>query len=147
VYDPRHPHSLRLQLMLWYGGLVAVSLIVFGILVYFWASEAIYQEAEGAVRAETRIAMLNIEQTLIADSHAWGSGLTLRAIDKNTDSSISVEVIDVQGQVLYRSARQFIDILPENSDLIQGTRSGQPQWKNPAIQHIVPKSIAFCSEI
>jgi signal transduction histidine kinase len=122
--------------MLWYGGLVAVSLIVFGILVYFLAVEAIYQEAQNAVNAETRIALLDIEHTLTSDSNSWRSGLMLSSIEKNIDPTIGVEVIDTHGQVLYRSTRQFVDVLPEHADIVQAARTGQPQTKNASVQHI-----------
>lgn len=133
----RYPRSLRLQLMLWYGGLVAVSLIVFGILVYLLAVDAVYQEAQNAVNAETRVALLNIEQTLVSNSQSWHSGLTLNAIDRHIDPSIGVEVVDTHGQVLYRSSDQFVDILPASRDLVQATRAGErPPLTRIAIQQI-----------
>jgi signal transduction histidine kinase len=121
---PAQPRSLRLRLALWYGTLLAVALALFAALILLLTTNAIDQNVDGGVRAESRIATLDLAQRLSPTAPYWPETLTLPAVDTYRDPGVIVEVRDLQGNVRYRSASGG-DSVPLNEDAIQAAARGQ----------------------
>ncbi|MGZ3676140.1 MAG: histidine kinase dimerization/phospho-acceptor domain-containing protein [Ktedonobacterales bacterium] len=101
---PWQPESLRLRLTLWYGALVALALIVLVVIVPLLTADAISRSVDDAVRAEARIAQLDLSRELSPTPPYWPAQLTLNAVDTNRSPGVSVTVLDTQGQVRYSSS-------------------------------------------
>jgi two-component system OmpR family sensor kinase len=110
VSKERQPRSLRLQLMLWYGGLVAVTLFLFGFLVLFLSTRTLYGNADQVIEAVVRVTLNNIEQELSPQPPYWPSSLSLKTIDIYKDPGVNIVVLDRQGHYRYTSS----DILLSN---------------------------------
>ncbi|MBE3561862.1 MAG: HAMP domain-containing histidine kinase [Ktedonobacteraceae bacterium] len=133
---PDHPpvHSLRLQLLLWYGSLVAVSLLVYAILVLVLISNALYEGVKDSIRAEIRVATVSINRELehAADPARLPAQLSLPAVDVSQESGFMVEVRDLQGKMLYHSidSGQTLPVPP--AVLRSVARGQQPDIYGPA---------------
>src|SRR5258708_2414335 len=93
-------HSLRLRLMLWYGGLMLLGLTCFGLLVLFLASSAINSNSTNAVTEATRVATRSLQQTLMPQPPYWPLRLQLKALDAYNTPGIIIEAFDAQNNIL-----------------------------------------------
>src|SRR5947209_1771267 len=85
---PWQPESLRLRLTLWYGGLVALALIVLVVIVPLLTADAISRSVDDAVRAEARIAQLDLSRELSPTPPYWPAQLTLNVVDTNRSPGV-----------------------------------------------------------
>ncbi|HLL78850.1 MAG TPA: HAMP domain-containing sensor histidine kinase [Ktedonobacteraceae bacterium] len=97
------PRSLRLRLLLWYGSLIAVALGFFALLFLLLTTDSIDASVNSALRAEARVAMLDVLDDLSTVPPYWPGQLTMRVVDTYRDPGVAVEVMDLQGQVRYLS--------------------------------------------
>src|SRR5947209_19621956 len=70
-----------MRLLLWYGTLLAVALSLFAVLILLLTMNAINQNVDSDVRAETRVASLNVRAELSSQPPYWPSQLSLDAIN------------------------------------------------------------------
>ena len=106
------PRSLRLRLALWYGGLVALALGFFAVLVLVFASDAIERSVNDAVQAEARAALVDARRELLpAPPYFPTAPLTLSDIDTLRDPGSVVVILDASGAVRYRSTTGAIPAL------------------------------------
>ena len=133
----RPPRSLRLRLALWYGGLLAVALLLFGALVTVLTSNAILGSVDTSLGAEARIATLDLDRELSPDSPYWPATLNLNVVDAYRDPGVTVAIYDAQGRVRYRSATgaalpvgttslAFAAALTGQTSVITARASGEP---------------------
>ncbi len=122
------PHSLRLRLALWYGALLAVALGVFSGLILVLTMNANSQSVDSAVRAEARIATLNVRRELSPNPPYWPAQVSLDIVDTYHAPGVVIEVLDAQGQVRYRSTSGPGTTIPEREDAIQSALAGQTMW-------------------
>jgi two-component system OmpR family sensor kinase len=118
------PRSLRLRLILWYGSLIAVALGFFALLFLLLTTDAIDASVNSALRAEARVAMLDVLDDLSAAPPYWPGQLTMRVVDTYRDPGIAVEVLDVQGQVRYLSTSNTH--IPLGNETTRTVLAGQP---------------------
>ena len=118
------PHSLRLRLILWYGSLIAVALGFFALLFLLLTTDAIDQSVNSAIRAEARVAMLDVLDDLGTVPPYWSNQLRMRVVDAYRDPGVVVEVLDEQGYVRYLSSGGTP--IPVSSDTTHLVLSGQP---------------------
>jgi two-component system OmpR family sensor kinase len=97
------PRSLRLRMILWYGSLIAVALGFFGLLFLLLTTDAINASVDSVLRAEARVAMLDVLGDLSPAPPYWPDPLKMRVVDTYRDPGIVVEVLDAQGHVRYLS--------------------------------------------
>lgn len=127
--ERRGPRSLRLRLVLWYGTLLAVALALFAALVLVLTVNAIDTSVDGDVRAETRIASLELSHKLSSLPPYWPPGLTLDIIDTYNYPGIVAEVVDAGGYIHYRSASSSSDAsIPIISTATRAALAGQTIW-------------------
>ncbi len=124
VFDWGRPRSLRLRLLLWYGSLIAVALGFFALLFLILTTGAIEQSVNSAVRAEARIAMLDVLDDLSSAPPYWRDSLSMHVVDTYRDPGAVVEVLDAQGQVRYLSTSGAR--IPLSSDTTRMVLTGQP---------------------
>jgi signal transduction histidine kinase len=125
--------SLRLRLMLWYGALVLVALGIFGVSLLALTSNAITANLDDAVRAEARVAMLDLERELRPAPPYWPDQLTLPTVNVYRDPGVTVEALDAQGGVRYRSANASNTSVPIDKRTLQSALAGQNVWYAPQI--------------
>jgi signal transduction histidine kinase len=99
----RLSHSLRARLALWYGALLAVVLLAFGIGVYLLMSSAITEGSMAEVRAEARVAQAEIQRTVSDTAPYWPANLTLETVDTDRQPGVSVAVYDQTGHMRFGS--------------------------------------------
>lgn len=124
----RTPHSLRLRLAVWYGTLLTVALVVFSALILLLTLDANRQSVDNALRAEARLATVNLRRELSPTPPYWPERLTLNIVDIYRDPGVLVEVQDAEGQVRYLSSSGAASIIPTASDAIQKALAGQVSW-------------------
>jgi two-component system, OmpR family, sensor kinase len=103
IPDRGKPRSLRLRLLLWYGALLAITLGFFATLILVLATNAIGQSVEDALRAEARVAALDVHNDLSTVPPYWPHQLSMNVLDMYRDPGMVVEVLDNQGQLRYLS--------------------------------------------
>jgi two-component system OmpR family sensor kinase len=123
-----HPRSLRSHLMRWYGLLIVVALGLFAAMLLWLTTQEIYHNVDLAIERETQIASHDIRSRLQSRPPYWPPTLTLPTIAVYTDPGIAIEVLDLQGRLLYRSSGDEPGI-PSDSQALTVTRlTQQPQW-------------------
>jgi hypothetical protein len=134
-HDSRQPRSLRVRLLLWYGTLLAVALGSFVVLILFLATDAIGQSVDSAIRAEARIALLDMSRELSPTPPYWPIQLSLPVIDTYRDPGIVEELL------LLARADAHVDTPSEAHKLDptgeQGTRKGSIVELDHAVLQLV----------
>jgi two-component system OmpR family sensor kinase len=124
----RTPHSLRLRLALWYGALLTVALVILSVLILLLTLDANRQSVDHALRAEARLATVNLRRELSPTQPYWPEQLTLNVVDIYRDPGVIVEVQDAQGQVRYLSSGGTTSIIPTEPEAIRTALAGQVSW-------------------
>src|SRR5690348_514108 len=122
-------HSLRLRLMFWYSGLLLLGLSCFALLVLFLAFNSINDNVKNAIKAETRVATLNLNRSLESQPPYWPGHLALDTLDTYNTPGITIEVFDLQGTKLYTSNQHSSPGL-DNTTIQQVLQSDTPIWYN-----------------
>ncbi len=93
--------AIRLRLALWYTGVLAFTLVVFGLLVYFVMSRHLIAESDDGITSRAH----HIASTIRVTSSAGGGGLAaeLPPIDAFESPSIHIQVLRPDGSLLARS--------------------------------------------
>jgi len=114
----KQPGSLRLQLMIWYGGLVAVLLTLFAFLVLYLSTQTLYANANQAMNTVAAVLVNNVRHELAPQEPYWPPALSLKAIDTYNEPGISVAVLDLNGKPRYTSDSALTPI-PRNATVIR----------------------------
>jgi len=122
------PHSLRLRLALWYGGLLAFALVIFGTVVLLLTIGALDETVRESLRSETRVATLDVRRHLAPTAPYWPAQLTLEAVDTFSNPGVTIEVLDRQGVIHYRSADSTSERLPLPPAAFQSALDGHTTW-------------------
>jgi two-component system, OmpR family, sensor kinase len=128
IPDRGKPRSLRLRLLLWYGALLAITLGFFATLILVLATNAIGQSVEDALRAEARVAALDVHNDLSTVPPYWPHQLSMNVLDMYRDPGMVVEVLDNQGQLRYLSTSGNPARLPISADTTRAVLAGQTIW-------------------
>src|SRR6266487_3490674 len=128
VSHQRQPRSLRLRLVLWYGSLLTIALVFFGVLVWELTTNALNQSVDSSVQAEARVADLALSREILPTSPYWPAQLSLHSLNTYQESGIAVEVIDVQGSIRYDSDRNSTTHIPFDTDTAHAILAGQTSW-------------------
>jgi two-component system OmpR family sensor kinase len=126
VSQPKRPlpRSLRLRLILWYGSLIAVALGFFALLFLFLTTDAIDTSVNSALRAEARVAMLDVLDDVKATPPYWPGQLSMHVVDTYRDPGVVVEVLDAKAQVRYLSTSGTR--IPLSNETKRTVLAGQP---------------------
>ncbi|WP_220201782.1 sensor histidine kinase [Reticulibacter mediterranei] len=116
--EGKQPGSLRLQLMIWYGGLVAVLLTLFAFLVLYLSTQTLYANANQAMNTVAAVVVNNVRHELVPQEPYWPPSLSLKAIDTYNEPGISVAVLDLNGKFRYTSDSALTPI-PKNANVIR----------------------------
>ena len=122
------PRSLRLRLLLWYGTLLAVTLGCFVFLILILTTDAIDQSVEGAIRAEARVAALDVRDDLSPTPPYWPRQLSMHVVDTYRDPGVAVEVLDAEGHLRYLSASGTTTGPPISVQTTRAVLAGQTVW-------------------
>jgi two-component system OmpR family sensor kinase len=96
--------SLRLRLTLWYSGILAVTLLIFGISLYFFLNYYVYNDLENNLKQNTEKTYSRIQQHPITSlKGAWIFDLELENRDLNS-SSTYLQLYNFQMKSLKKSA-------------------------------------------
>ncbi len=99
----RPAHSLRLRLILLYGGLLALGLICFGLLVLTLVKDAINANMQNTIGAQTAIATNDLNRVLRPQPPYWPSQLAMGTLDTYQTPGLTIEVFSREGHTLYAS--------------------------------------------
>lgn len=125
-------HSLRLRLMLWYGGLLLLGLSCFSLLMLLLASNAINKNVQSAISDVTTVATNNIARSLLRQPPYWPVPLTLVAFDNYSRPGITVEVFERSGTLLYNSDTQS-SLALDDAQKQRLINSSGPIWYNTSV--------------
>ncbi len=124
----RQPRSLRFRLLLWYGTLLALALAFFAILLLVIVANEIYQSVDTTINAESRVAMVDIRQTLSASPPYWPRQLTLNIADTYRDPGGVMLVMDSLSHIRYPSNITSASTVPISDSSRQMVLAGQTVW-------------------
>ena len=124
----RPPRSLRLSLALWYGGLVALALGMFAVIVLGLTTQAVEESVQSAIQAEARVAALDLQSQLSSAPPYWPDRLALNVVDTYRDPGITVEIVSAEGRVRYQSGTTGTVGVPGTEALLQSALHGQVSW-------------------
>jgi two-component system, OmpR family, sensor kinase len=133
LFDRAKPRSLRLRLLLWYGTLLTVTLGLFVALILVLTMDAINQSVDGDVQAEARVALLNINDEMSSMPPYWPSTLSLKAIDTYRNPGVVIEILDIQGNMRYRSAAGNATSILPSTTTIKAVLNNQAIWSTITI--------------
>lgn len=122
IAKEKQPSSLRWQLMLWYGGLLAVSLTLFASLVLFLSTQTLYENVDHTMEAVVRVTLSNIKQELAPRAPYWPASLSLKTIDIYKDPGVNIAVLDQQEHYRYGSSSTVAEVLVDKAT-IQGVQA------------------------
>ncbi len=126
LLDQRLSRSLRLRLVLWYGTLVTVALVAFAVLVWGVTTDVLGQSVASAVRAEARVASLQVKNELLSTPPYWPPQVVLPGgLDAYQEPGVVVEVVDGQGNPRYDSEKNSAISIPITADEKRAALSGQ----------------------
>lgn len=112
--------------MLWYGGLLAVSLTVFASLVLFLSTQTLYGNIDHTLNAVVRVTLNNIEQELLSQAPYWPASLSLKTIDIYKDPGVNIAVLDQQEHYHYVSNGTFSTALVDKTTIQGVQKAGKP---------------------
>ncbi len=126
-------YSLRLHLMFWYSGLLALGLTCFGLLVLFLASNAINDNVRKEIQAETIIVQNNPGLQFQSQPSYWPAHLALHIQNTYSTNDTTVEIVDPQGNILY-SSNNNMNISMNRTVIPQLDHTDPPIWYTITIQ-------------
>jgi two-component system OmpR family sensor kinase len=121
------PQALRLQLVFWYGLLLAVTLSVFGALIFFLASNALTQSVMTSTELVAHAARTDIENQLLPDSPYLPSQPDLNDIDPYRTPMV-IALLTPSGQAVYASSGGQLNVLPRDPAAWRRVLNRQEQW-------------------
>jgi len=95
----------------------------FALLLLLLTTDAIDQSVNSALRAEARVAMMDVLDDVKATPPYWPDQLSMRVVDTYRDPGIVVEVLDTRGQKHYLSAAGTP--IPLSDETLQTVLAGQ----------------------
>jgi two-component system, OmpR family, sensor kinase len=125
--DQRPSRSLRLRVVLWYGTLVTLALVTFAALVWGVTTDVLGQSVKDAVHAEARVASLQVKNELLSTPPYWPARVVLQGLDTYKEPGVVVEVVDLQGKLLYNSDNSSTTTIPLTAEGRQAALAGQAQ--------------------
>ncbi|MGH2482632.1 MAG: HAMP domain-containing protein, partial [Ktedonobacteraceae bacterium] len=127
--ERRSAHSLRLRLIFLYGGLLALGLSCFALLVLALVKDAINTNMQNMIGAQTSMATNKLNHVLHPLPPYWPPQLKIEALDTYQSPGLTIEVFTLQGQSLYASDNTITLGLDRSvtQDLMRSTR---PVWYN-----------------
>src|SRR6266536_2245073 len=128
VSHQRQPRSLRLRLVLWYGSLLTIALVFFGVLVWELTTNALNQSVDSSVQAEARVADLALSRELLPTAPYWPAQLSLHSLSSYQEPGILVQLIDAQGMVRYDSDGNNATNIPFSAATARAVLAGQTSW-------------------
>lgn len=130
---PWWTRSLRVRLVLWQGALIALVLGVFGLVVYALTANSLQEGNAAAIRAEARIANVDLERSLLRQPPYWPDQLALPVVDTYHDPGVGVLVVDRAGKQHYQSESGPTPNLPLPNAVLESVRAGQVRWYTAAV--------------
>jgi len=115
--------SIRLRLAAWYTGVLALSLFVFGLLLYFHTQDHLMDMGNESIVSRANHLAASIESEPPA-SLDYGT-LEIPSIDAFQSAGIYVQVFDGDGRVLARSSNLGDYTLPASEQALTRARDGQ----------------------
>lgn len=116
--------SLRVRLVLWQGALIALVLGVFGLVVYALTANSLQEGNAAAIRAESRIASVDLERSLLNQPPYWPAHLVLPVVDTYHDPGVGVLVLDRSGTARYQSDSGPTPNLPLPAPILKSVYAG-----------------------
>jgi signal transduction histidine kinase len=114
--------SIRLRLTLWYSAVLAISLIGFGLLLYFILDHTLDAEADRQLAAQAReIAGTSRVRAGYTPGGYW---IVLPDVDVFASPNVYVQVTTLEGEVQARSANLDKAVLPVGAGALEAARRG-----------------------
>lgn len=122
--------SLRLRLTLWYIGLLAAILIAFGVGLYSIVSYSLYDEVDTTLESRAKDIEVSLATVLEVQSDPMTvlrqGGVLLPKADAfaGSDANVFVQIADLEGSVITKSANLGAQKFVIRSDQLQEVKSG-----------------------
>ncbi|HLG77665.1 MAG TPA: histidine kinase dimerization/phospho-acceptor domain-containing protein, partial [Ktedonobacteraceae bacterium] len=118
-------YSLRVRLALWYSGLLALTLVLFALLVLVTTSNILDQDAEHEVLTEAQIVASAMRRQLLPNPPYWPGQFSINVFSTYQAPGVWFEVMDARGYIRYDSDANPSTYIPISLSTINAVRSGQ----------------------
>jgi signal transduction histidine kinase len=123
VRRKRFAPSIRLRLTLWYSAVLAISLIGFGVLLYFILDHTLEAEADRQLVLQAReIAGTSRVREGYLPGNYW---IVLPDVDVFASPNIYVQVTTLEGEIQARSGNLGKEVLPVGAGALEAAKQGQ----------------------
>src|SRR5579884_953879 len=102
-FAQKQSYSLRVRLVLWYSGLVALTLILFALLVLITTSNYLDQDAEHEVLTVAQIVSVAMRRQLVSTPPYWPAQFSINVFSTYQAPGVWFEVMDARGIIRYDS--------------------------------------------
>jgi signal transduction histidine kinase len=118
--------SIRLRLTLWYSGILTVTLLLFGIGLYYFLSYSLGVDLRTNLKSQAASVVKRIQPAYSMSLDGVNFELLLNGQDMRSNSTYLLQVYNIKSQ--YKSKSQFLAAynieLPMTDDIIARARSG-----------------------
>lgn len=124
-FSQKQSYSLRVRLVLWYSGLVALTLVLFALLVLITTSNYLDQDAEHEVLTVAQIVSVAMRRQLISTPPYWPSQFSINVFSTYQAPGVWFEVMDARGIIRYDSDANPSTYIPISPGMMAAVRAGQ----------------------
>jgi two-component system OmpR family sensor kinase len=124
-FAQKQTYSLRMRLALWYSGLLALTLVLFALLVLITTSNILDQDAEREVLTEAQIVATAMRRQLLPKPPYWPGQFSINVFSTYQAPGVWFEVMDAQGGIRYDSDANPSTYIPISTGTIKAVRAGQ----------------------
>jgi signal transduction histidine kinase len=121
----KQSYSLRMRLALWYSGLLALTLVLFALLVLITTSNILDQDAEHEVLTEAQIVAAAMRRQLLSTPPYWPAQFSINVFSTYQAPGVWFEVMDAQGGIRYDSDANPSTYIPISASTINAVRAGR----------------------
>lgn len=134
--------SIRLRLTLWYTAILTVTLMLFGVLIYFLISTTTHRQYTDILETQTELVYDRIGYELILSLSGWDLDIQLDDIDSFSSKEIYLQIVNLTGtrdpsvvRVKRSSNAERNNLfIPFNEEMLEQARNKQTFVKTAHIQ-------------
>jgi two-component system OmpR family sensor kinase len=124
-FAQKQSYSLRVRLVLWYSGLVALTLVLFALLVLITTTNYLDQDAEHEVFTVAQIVAVAMRRQLVSTPPYWPNQFSINVFSTYQAPGVWFEVVDARGTIRYDSDSNPSTYIPISSSTMNTIRTGQ----------------------
>lgn len=123
-FAQKQSYSLRVRLVLWYSGLLTLTLVLFALLVLITTSNILDQDAEHEVLTVAQIVDVAMRRQLVSTPPYWPGQFSINAFSTYQAPGVWFEVLDAKGIIRYDSDANPSTYIPVSASTMNAVQAG-----------------------